>query len=205
MKKTGFVAMVILAPAIILTGLQYSQAAKDKSTSPVKIGVVSVKEVFEKCLMKQTVEKSLSTEGDKKYNELKKLEETIEADKTALAKRKQDSADYMTMLKALMLKQSELEAQKEFFQQELTVMEMQGKEKIYRKILDVIAALAKEKGLDMVFSRDDNYLNRPESSAIAESPTELVLTTKTHKLLYFNPEFDITAEALTAMDKANPQ
>jgi Skp family chaperone for outer membrane proteins len=205
MKKTGFVAMVILAPAIILTGLQYSQAAKDKSTSPVKIGVVSVKEVFEKCLMKQTVEKNLSVDGEKKYNEVKKLADTIEADKTALSKRKQDSADYMTMLKSLMLRQSELEAQKEFFQQELTVMEMQGKEKIYRKILEVITVLAKEKGLDIVLSRDDNYLNRPESSDAAQSPTELVLTTKTHKLLYFNPEFDITAEALAAMDKANPQ
>jgi predicted esterase YcpF (UPF0227 family) len=104
-----------------------------------------------------------------------------------------------------MFKQSELEAQKEFYQQELTVMEMQGKEKIYRKILEVITALAKEKGLDIILSRDDNYLNRPESSAVAESPTELVLTTKTHKLLYFNPGFDLTAEALAAMDKANPQ
>ncbi|HBG78233.1 MAG TPA: hypothetical protein DDW84_05205 [Phycisphaerales bacterium] len=205
MKKTSFVAMVILTPAIILTGLQYSQAAKDKPAAMVKIGVVSIKDVFEKCLMKQTVEKNLSAEGDKKFNELKKLEETIEVDKAALSKRKQDSADYMTMLKALMLKQSELEAQKEYYQQELTVMEMQGKEKIYRKILEVITILAKEKGLDMVFSRDDNYLNRPDSSPAAESPTELVLTTKTHKLLYFNPEFDITAEALTAMDKANPQ
>jgi Skp family chaperone for outer membrane proteins len=205
MKKTGFVAMVILTPAIILTGWQYSQAAKDKPMSPVKIGVVSVKEVFEKCLMKGTVEKNLSAEGDKKFNELKQLEATIEADKTALSKRKQDSADYMTMLKSLMLKQSELEAQKEFYQQELTTMEMQGKEKIYRKILEVITALAKEKGLDIVLSRDDNYLNRPESSAPAESPTELVLTTKTHKLLYFNPGFDITAESLAAMDKANPQ
>ncbi|MFA6175848.1 MAG: OmpH family outer membrane protein [Phycisphaerae bacterium] len=205
MKKTSFVAMVILTPAIILTGLQYSQAAKDKPAAMVKIGVVSIKDVFEKCLMKQTVEKNLSAEGDKKFNELKKLEETIEVDKAALSKRKQDSADYMTMLKALMLKQSELEAQKEYYQQELTVMEMQGKEKIYRKILEVITTLAKEKGLDMVFSRDDNYLNRPDSSPAAESPTELVLTTKTHKLLYFNPEFDITTEALTAMDKANPQ
>ena len=197
--------MVILAPAIILTGWQYSQAAKDKPVLPLKIGVVSVKEVFEKCLMKQTVEKNLAAEGDKKFNELKQLEATIEADKAALDKRKQDSADYMTMLKALMLKQSELEAQKQFYQQELTVMEMQGKEKIYRKILEVVTALAQEKALDIVLSRDDNYLNRPESSAAAESPTELVLTTKTHKLLYFNPEFDITVEALAAMDKANPQ
>ena len=205
MKKTSFVAIVILAPVVILTGLQYSQAAKDKAVSPATIGVISVKEVFERCLMKQTVEKNLAAEGDKRFNELKKLEEAIETDKSALSKRKQDSADYMEMLKALMLKQSGFEAQKEFYQQEITVMEMQGKENIYRKILEVTTAIAKEKGLDVILSRDDNYLNKPESSPAAQSPAELVLTTKTHKLLYFNPEFDLTAEALAAMDKANPQ
>ena len=111
MKKTSFVAIVILAPAVILTGLQYSHAAKDKAVSPAKIGVISVKEVFENCLMKQTVEKNLAAEGEKKLNEVKKLDEAIEIDKSALSKRKQDSADYMEMLKALMLKQAGLEAQ----------------------------------------------------------------------------------------------
>lgn len=206
MKKTNFIMTVLVAAAsMAIIGLQYSQAAKDKSIAAPKIGIVSVREVFEKCTMKAAVEKDLAAQGDKRFAELKKLEESIDADKTALNKRKENSDDYLELMQAVILKQAQLDAQKEFFQQELTVKEMQGKEKIYRKILEVIALAAKEKGFDIILSRDDNYLNSPETSAPAQNPTELVLTTKTHKLLYFNPGLDITAEVLAAMDKANPQ
>jgi Skp family chaperone for outer membrane proteins len=206
MKKTSFITMFFLAAAsLAVISLQYSQAAKDKMIASPKIAVVSVKEVFEKCAMKATVENDLTAHGDKRFGELKKLEEDINADKAALSKRKENSDDYLEMMQSVMVKQSQLDAQKEFFQQELTVREMQGKEKIYRKILEAITSIAKKKDLDIILSRDDNYLNNPDTSAPAQSPAELVLTTKTHKLLYFNPDLDITAEVLAAMDKANPQ
>jgi Skp family chaperone for outer membrane proteins len=204
MKKRDFVVVVFLAGlALIVIGLEYSHAAKEKVIDSPRIGVVSAKEVFENCLMKSEVEKTLTTEGDKKFDELKKLQESIEIDKSALSKRRQDSNDYLEMLKELIMKQSQLEAKKEFYQQELVIKEMQGKEKIYRKILEVIASVAQEKRLDMIFSRDDNYLNRPDSSPPAESPADLVLTTRTHKLFYFNPDMDITADVLNAMGKSN--
>jgi outer membrane protein len=206
MKKTSFITMFFLAAAsLAVISLQYSQAAKEKSIASPKIAVVSVKEVFEKCAMKATVENDLTAHGDKRFGELKKLEEDINADKAALSKRKENSDDYLEMMQSVMVKQSQLDAQKDFFQQELAVKEMQGKEKIYRKILEVITSVAKENGFDLILSRDDNYLSNPETSAPAQSPAELVLTTKTHKLLYFNPALDITAEVLAAMDKANPQ
>jgi Skp family chaperone for outer membrane proteins len=206
MKKTSFITMFFLAAAsLAVISLQYSQAAKEKSIASPKIAVVSVKEVFEKCAMKATVENDLTAHGDKRFGELKKLEEDINADKAALSKRKENSDDYLEMMQSVMVKQSQLDAQKEFYQQELAVKEMQGKEKIYRKILEVITSVAKENGFDLILSRDDNYLSNPETSAPAQSPAELVLTTKTHKLLYFNPALDITTEVLAAMDKANPQ
>ncbi|MDD5133922.1 MAG: OmpH family outer membrane protein [Phycisphaerae bacterium] len=206
MKKTGFVTMVLLAAAALaIIGIQYSQAAKDKLIAPPKVGVVSVKEVFEKCAMKTAIEKELTDHGDKRFAELKKLEEEINIDRMAMSKRKENSDDYLDLMQSLILKQAQLDAQKEFYQQEITVKEMQGKEKIYRKILEVITSIAKEKGFDIILSRDDNYLSGPDNSAPAQSPTELVLTTKTHKLLYFNPDLDLTAEVLVSMDKANPQ
>ena len=100
----------------------------------------------------------------------------------------------------MMMKQSQLDAQKEFYQQEFTVKEMRSKELIYRKILDVIAKIAKDRSYDIILNRDDNYLNQPESSPPAQNPTELILTTKTHKLLYFNKDLDITADVLSAMN-----
>jgi Skp family chaperone for outer membrane proteins len=108
----------------------------------------------------------------------------------------------MDLLKELMMKQSQLEAQKEFFQQDFTIKDLRSKETIYRKILEAVTKVAQEKGLDMVLSRDDNYLNQPESASNppAQNPTEFILTTKTHKLLYFNKDIDITTEVLNAMN-----
>jgi Skp family chaperone for outer membrane proteins len=206
MKTKDIVTIVFLAGlSLVVVGLEYSLAAKEKTIMSPKIGIVSVREVFENCQMKAEVEKSLAAEGEKRFAELKKLDESVESDKSALSKRKENSQDYMELLQALMIKQSQLDAQKGFFQQELAVKEMQGKEKIYRKILEVIASVAQEKGLDMILSRDDNYLNRPDLGPPAQSPADLVLTTKTHKLLYFNPSLDITADVLGAMSKSKQQ
>ena len=203
MKTRNFITIAVLAGlSLSIIGFEYTLAAKEKAISTPKIGVVSVKDVFDKCPMKVEVEKTLAADGEKKFAELKKLEETIEADKAALSKRKQDSEDYMQMLQTLLQEQAKLDAQREFYQQELSVKEMQSKEKIYRRILEVIASVAKEKGLDMIFSRDDNYLSQPDSNPPAQSPAELLLTTKTHKLLYFNPSLDITADVLDAMSKS---
>jgi Skp family chaperone for outer membrane proteins len=206
MKTRNFIAIAVLAAlGLSIIGFEYTLAAKEKTILAPKIGIVSVKEVFDKCQMKAEVEKTLAADGENKFAELKKLEETLEADKAALSKRKQDSEDYMQLLQGIILAQSKLEAQREFYQQELSIKEMQSKEKIYRKILEVIASVAKEKELDMVLNRDDNYLNQPDSNPPAQSPAELLLTTKTHKLLYFNPSLDITADILAVIGKSEQQ
>jgi Skp family chaperone for outer membrane proteins len=205
MKKINLIAAVILAGAgLFVLGNEYS-AAKDRSVGLAKIGVVSVKEVFDNCTMKTEVEKALAAEGDKRFAEIKKLQDDIESDKTALTKFKEGTQDYMDILKGLMMKQSGLEAQKEFYQQDLSMKEMRNKEMMYRKIIEVVAKVAQEKGLDLVLSRDDNYLNQPESTSNppAQNPTELILTTKTHKLLYFNKDLDITTEVLNAMNASS--
>ncbi len=201
MKKRSFIAASILAFAgLFIFCLEYSSAAKDKSAVSAKIGVVSIREVFDNCTMKAETEKTLAAEGDKRFAEIKALEQAVEADKASLAKFKEGTQEYMDLLKGMMMKQSQLDAQKEFYQQEFTVKEMRSKELIYRKILDVIAKIAKDRSYDIILNRDDNYLNQPESSPPAQNPTELILTTKTHKLLYFNKDLDITADVLSAMN-----
>jgi Skp family chaperone for outer membrane proteins len=108
-------------------------------------------------------------------------------------------------MKALMLQQSQFEAEKEFYQQDLTIKEMRGKEQIYRKILESIAEVAKEKGYNMILNRDDNYLNQPESSPPAQNPTDLILTTKTHKLLYYDKQYDVTQDVLVTLNNKAPK
>ena len=200
-KKNLIIVPVIAGLGLFVFAIECSRA-RDKSIAPATIGIVSVRQVFEGCTMKTEVEKTLMDARDKCFAELKRLEETIESDKVTLDKFKEGSQDYMDTLKGLMMKQSQLDAQKEFYQQELTMKEVRNKEDIYRKILESVAKIAKEKNLDIVLNMDDNYLNQPESedNPPAQNPTELILTTKTHKLLYFNKNLDITADVLSAMN-----
>ena len=203
MKTRSFMAVAVLAGiGLLVIGLEYSLAARDRIPASPKIGVVSIKDAFDKSPMKADVEKELSADAEKKFAELKKLEETVDADRAALSKRKEGSEDYMQLLQSLLQEQAKLDAQKEFYQQELSMKEMQSKERIYRKILGAIATVAKEKGLDIVLNRDDNYLSQPDTNPPAQSPSDLLLTTKTHKLLYFNPGLDVTADVITAMAKS---
>jgi len=201
-SKNLILSTSLVVLAIVVFGFEYTNAAKEKEIYPPKIGVVSIREVFENCELKKSIETALAAEGEARFNQLKAIEEEIEKGKVSLSKRKQGSEDYMEILEQMTLKQSEIEAKKEFYQQTLALKEMQGKEKIYRKALEVITEVAKAKGLDMVINRDDNYLSMPDVLPPAQSPSDLVLTTRTHKLYYFNKELDITADVTIAINES---
>jgi len=201
MKKGNLIIAACMASLLVLAVcIEKTGAAKEKPLPSPRIAVVSVKEVFDNCVLKTSTEKDLATEGEARYGDIKKLEQDIENDKNAMSKLKEDSPEYMSALKALLFKQSQLEAEKDFYQQDLTIKEMRGKEMIYRKILESIAEVAKEKGYNMILNRDDNYLNQPDSSPAAQNPTDLILTTKTHKLLYYDKEYDVTADVLVSVN-----
>jgi Skp family chaperone for outer membrane proteins len=206
MKKRNIILGVLLAVLlVVIVCIENSCASKDKSLLPPRIAVVSVRELFDNSTFKTQTEKELSDEGEKRFADIKKLEQDIEVDKNAISKLKVDSPEYMTALKALLVKQSQYEAEKEFYQQDLTLKEMHSKENIYRKILESIAEVAKEKGYNMILNRDDNYLNQPESSPPAQNPTDMILTTKTHKLLYYDKDYDITQDVLITLNNKAPK
>jgi Skp family chaperone for outer membrane proteins len=206
MKKQSIIlAALLVVLLVVILCIENSCAAKDKTLPPPRIAVVSVRELFDNSAYKTQTEKELSDEGERRFADIKKLGDEIEADKNAISKLKEDSPEYATSLKALMLKQSQYEAEKEFYQQDLTLKEMHSKENIYRKILEAIAEVAKEKGFNMILNRDDNYLNQPESSPPAQNPTDMILTTKTHKLLYYDKDYDITQDVLITLNNKAPK
>ncbi|MEN6386602.1 MAG: OmpH family outer membrane protein [Phycisphaerales bacterium] len=197
----GFLVILLVAVFCI----ENSSAAKEKALPPARIAVVSVRELFDNCLFKTQTEKDLADEGEKRYADIKKMEQDLEAEKNSISKLKEGTTDYMAALKALMMKQSQLEAEKEFYQQDLTMKEMHGKEQIYRKILESISEVAQAKGYNMILNRDDNYLNQPETSPAAQNPTDMILTTKTHKLLYYDKSYDITQDVLVTLNNKAPK
>lgn len=206
MKKSNMIfAAVLVGVFVLVICVCTSSAVKDKLLPPPRIAVVSVKELFDNCNFKTDTEKELAAEGDKRYSDIKKLAADIDADKNAMTKIKEDSPEYMTSLKSVMLKQAQYDAEKEFYQQDLTQKEMRGKERIYRKILEAIAQVAQEKGFNMILNRDDNYLSMPDSGPPAQNPTDLILTTKTHKLLYYDKDYDVTQDVLMVLNSQTPK
>ena len=64
---------------------------------------------------------------------------------------------------------------------------------LYNEIAGCVAEVAKEKGIDIVLSQYS--VNLPDAGL-----AELVMTIRTHNLLYASSELDITAEVLAFLD-----
>jgi len=204
MKHKSITLGIVLC-TIILTffGYGYSRAEKEKKTSPLQIGVVSIYEIFNKCSQKAELEQKFSAEGEKIIQELNASEQEIKNDRAALDKRRQDSSDYMDMLQKVMLKEAKLEAKKTFYKQDITVKKIRSQEKIYRNILSAIAIVARDRELDIVLNRDDNYLDRDDIDQVVTNPSDFMFTTETHKLLYYSRDLDITSEVLKTLETKN--
>ena len=202
MKNKNMIVSVALGVFVLtLFGYEYSRADKDKKESPVQIGVVSIREIFEKCSQKVEFEKKLSMEGERLIQELKGYEQEIQNDKLAISKRVEGSDDYMEMIQEIMLKEAKLEAKREFYKQDITIKKIRSQEKIYKNILSAITKVAKDKELDIVLNRDDNYLNRDDIKQVVTNPSDFMFTTETHKTLYFAEDLDITSKVLKALEK----
>ena len=116
MKYKNIILSVIFGTLVLaFFEYGYSRADKAEKTSPVQIGIVSVREIFEKCSQRTEFEKKLSMEGERLVQELKAFEQEIQDDKVAISKRKEDSSDYMDMMQEIMLKEAKLDAKREFY------------------------------------------------------------------------------------------
>ena len=197
MKRGNIILSGILSGVIlILACYEYGWAQAKESIGPAKIAVVNIRNVFQNCKRNQQYKDQMTAAQEKVVAELDKLSKEIEAVKADINTRKIGSADYLELTKSLMEKKSILDARQEYFQKELMMKEQQWTEKLYQEILDKISQIAKQKGVDMVL--DKGQLELP-----AASPTDLMLSIRTNKVLYCADYLDITAEVLAALDEKN--
>lgn len=193
--KSKLLVPVICAAIITLAGVT-GGADKPAAASDgkcLKIGVVSVRKIFQDCKRNIKYRQELSSERDKIEAELEKLSKEIDADKASLKTLKQGSADYTAMMKEILEKQGKLQAQQEFYKRQMDIRESQVIENLFKDVLKATSDVAKAKGLDLV-------LERSEPDLPASSANELTLTISTHKVLYDAGCPDITDEVLTKVD-----
>ena len=195
-----FRTMVIgcLEGAIILaTGYEYLQA-QPNVTGPVKIGVVNVGNALRNC--KATIK---FTEGLKADQEkMLKEEDTLTKESKALADSlrafRPDSSEYMETFQKMVRTQSELKALQEVNPRRSALKQMQWTQKVYKEILRITRELATKKGLTLVLCADE-----PEFPF--QRYDELVMTLRTHKVIYHNGCVDLTNEVITQLDKMQSQ
>lgn len=191
------IILVFLAGLAVLWVLmprgECSWAEEKADKFSVKIGVVSVRKVFQECKRNARYVAEAAAEDGRVVAGLQKLSGQIEAERAGLRALKQGSSDYLAAMREILTKQASLQAQREFHKQQMELKDQQWTEQLYKDILRYTEEVAKEKGLDLVFEKDEVELPAP-------SPNELMMTIRTHKLLYSGGCMDITDEVLALVD-----
>ena len=192
MKSRAVVLSVVICAVAVLATFNYSGAAPAAGGSVLKVGVVSVRTVFNKT--RQQLEyrtKAIARQG-RSRTQLEAQAKEVAADEAELKTLQPGTADYLEQLQSVLSKRSKLESQQEFLKQQRMLEDKLWMEKLYKETLKIVNAVAKEKGLDLVLERTEPTF--PISSE------ELMATFSTHKVLYAGAEMDLTNEVIARLD-----
>jgi len=196
--KTIFFGLLITAFACSVFFQDGFAISKTKAAeaSSSKIGAVSIRKLFMECKKNAKYREQAKAEQDKAIEELQQLRAEIKAAEAALETLKPGSKDYLERVQELAQKRALLPIRQEYYQQQFADKDKQWTEQLYKDTLGFINEVAASKGLDMVFEVDE-----PEFPIA--SPDELMLTIRTHKLLYKGNCVDITAEVMAKLDSSS--
>ena len=185
MKSKNALGLVVLGLALSLCwGYQVGMANAKKTFSPVKIGVVSLRDVLDKSIKKQQFEQDYNADKDKVMAELQGLEKEIVSLQKDMETRSKSSDDYIKFLRQSVEKQAVLKVRKELYEDEFQYKQKAWMDQMYKQILVAAEQVAKENGLDMVIAKRD-----------FETFSEM------NNLLYSSASLDISTEVLTIIDK----
>ena len=195
MKIKNAVILTVLCSLFLgVFGYEYSWAKAKKEFSPVKVGVVSISQVFRNSKRNAKWQEEIERERKRLVAELEKQSSEIKAIKAEMETRKPDSIDYRNLMREMLEKNVLLEAKEKFYQQDLSMQEQQWTEKLFQDTNKAAAKVAKEQGLDIVLAKDENQFP-------AASTNEFMLIVRTRKIMYSSDELDITDEVTKALDR----
>jgi Skp family chaperone for outer membrane proteins len=192
-----FKSIVLLVCATVMSiavvGPGAGKAAAPQDNKCLKIAVVSVRKIFQDCKRNVKYRQEMSAERDKMEAELEKLSKEIDSEKAGLKMLKPNSSDYSASMKSILEKQASLQAKQEYFKRQMDMREQTVIEQLFKDVVNAVAEVAKDKGIDMV-------LERSEPDLPASNSNELTLTISTHKVLYSSGCEDITGAVLAKVD-----
>lgn len=194
MKSKVFVFGSLVVLLFCLLTYEHTQAESGTNLSGSKVGIVSVLKIFQECEKNADYRQQATAEQERILSELEKLSKEIEADKAGLNTLKPGTDEHLELMKQILKKQGELEARREFAKQQLALKDQRWTVQIYKQIVSITQKIAEEKALDLVLEKGD-------IDTIDNSTTnELMLTIRTHKVLYSGGCLDITDEVMARLD-----
>ena len=193
MKTKIFVLSCLIVLVVFSMSHERSLGKSKFDSAGFKIGVVSVSKVFENCKRHAKYRKEAKAEEEKIVNKLELLKKEIEADEAGLRMLKPDSEEYVLRVKDVLEKRASYLPRKESFKQYLELRDKIWTEALYRDILEITEKIARRKDLDLVLEKDS--VDLPTLTA-----NELMLTIRTHKVLFSKQSMDISDEVLAELD-----
>jgi len=193
MKAKNIIFFGLLGLAVLFAGYSHSWAQDNDKQSDSKFGVVSIKTIFETSQKNVKYREETTVQQGKIIADLDKLSKEMQADEAGLKTLVIGSSDYIALTKGIFEKQAKLEALQEFYKQQMTMQDKAWTEKIYEDIIRITGEVAAQRGLTMVFAKDE--VEFPTSTA-----NELMLAIRTNKLLYSGGCVDITGDVMTQFD-----
>ena len=184
---------VVIGAVAFGAALQYGRAASQTPAPSQKIGLVSIRDVFngsKKYGQYQAQRTKRRSEASAKLEELAKELANREGDLKAIVP---GTADYLKQFQIVVEQRSKLQAQQEFLKQQQMMEDKEWLEGLYQEALKVTETIAKERGLDLV-------LERTEPKFPMTASEEVLSVISTHKVLYCGACVDLTSEVLTRVD-----
>jgi outer membrane protein len=191
--KLIVVIVLVVVMSCLIVSAWAEKAASSGDNKCLKIGVVSVRKIFQDCKRNTKYKQEMSAERDKLEQELDSLSKEIDASKSKLKMLKPGSADYLSGMKNVFDKQGSLQAKQEYFKRQMDMREQTVVEQLFKDVVKATGEVAKDKGFDMILERSE--LDLPASNS-----NELTLTISTHKVLYSAGCEDITDAVMAKVD-----
>jgi len=157
-----------------------------------RVGVVSVMKVMQLSQKYAEHRKSVTAEQNGWRAELQSEAQALEADKLSLDTMRPGSADHTEQVRKMMMKQAQLKATEEFYNQMASQKAREWTQKMYQELLVATSEVAREMRLRMVFERAEPEFPMPSD--------QLISTMNTHKLLFHDGLVEITDEVTNKID-----
>ncbi len=183
---------ILVCTAALLAAMQYGRAASQATPPSSKIGIVSVRDVFNGSKKHALYQAQLAQRVSKARAQIDELNKQVDGAEVELKGLRQGTADYVKQFQAVLEARSKLQNEQELLKAQRMAEDKKWFEDLYQEALKAVEALAKEKGLELVLERSE-----PKFPLASE---EVWSTVGTHKVLYSGGCVNLTNDVIDRID-----